>query len=341
MAVAVAAATVIALRGCDRKIAITVGDSEYLLCGHDDAAGRKLVLFGNVDIRQVSLAFEESGRIATLTVQEGDTVHAGQVLATLDTRTLKLQAEQARARMEAQQQTVRELHAGTRPQEIAQARARLDAARAEADRAGDDLSRLEGIAEKTDGRGVSSQELDQAGSNDRVARAKVAEMRESLKLLELGARTEQREAADAQLRAMQADLDLILHKIALGELEAPVDAVVRSRLLEPGDMASSLKPVCALALVDPKWVRVYVSETDLGRIRPGMKARVYTDSRPDAPVIGQIGHISSVAEFTPKSVQTEELRTSLVYEVRVVVDDPENRLRLGQPVTVQLDTGEA
>ena len=98
-------------------------------------------------------------------------------------------------------------------------------------------------------------------------------------------------------------------------------------------------PAFSLALTEPKWVRVYVSEPDLGRIRPGMEARVFTDSHPDRPVDGKIGYISSVAEFTPKSVQTEELRTNLVYEVRIVVSDTDNVLRLGQPATVRISTG--
>jgi HlyD family secretion protein len=132
---------------------------------------------------------------------------------------------------------------------------------------------------------------------------------------------------------------LLRHRIAQGELKAPADAVVRSRLLEPGDMATPQKPVYALALTRSKWVRVYVGEPDLGKVRPGQTARVTTDSRPDKPIVGKVGYISSVAEFTPKSVQTEELRTRLVYEARVRVDDTDDALRLGQPATVELIPG--
>jgi HlyD family secretion protein len=141
-------------------------------------------------------------------------------------------------------------------------------------------------------------------------------------------------AAQAQLKASLAQLALLQHQIDLGELKAPADAVVRSRLLEPGDMATPQRPVFALALSGPKWVRVYVSERNLSRVRPGMAVRVTTDGQPDQPLQGQVGFISPVAEFTPKSVQTEELRTSLVYEVRVRIDDPADVLRMGQPATV-------
>ena len=101
-------------------------------------------------------------------------------------------------------------------------------------------------------------------------------------------------------------------------------------------MATPQKPVYALAITRPKWVRVYVNEPDLGKVKPGQSARVTTDSAPDRPITGKVGYISSVAEFTPKAIQTEELRTSLVYEVRVVVEDNDDALRLGQPATVVL-----
>jgi len=114
---------------------------------------------------------------------------------------------------------------------------------------------------------------------------------------------------------------------------------VRARLLEPGDLASPQRPVFTLAITQPKWVRAFVPEPRLSQIRPGMAASVSTDSDPEHPLAGRIGFISSVAEFTPKTVQTEELRTSLVYEVRVEVDDPANALRLGMPATVRIDLG--
>jgi HlyD family secretion protein len=117
---------------------------------------------------------------------------------------------------------------------------------------------------------------------------------------------------------------------------APTDAVVRTRLMEPGEMASPQKPVFSLAITNPKWVRAYVSERDLGRVHPGMRAQVAVDSFPERRFEGWVGFISPVAEFTPKPVQTTELRTSLVYEVRVFVKDAADDLRLGMPATVYL-----
>jgi HlyD family secretion protein len=151
-----------------------------------------------------------------------------------------------------------------------------------------------------------------------------------------GARLEEIASSEAELQREEAELELLRYQIDQGELRAPSDAVIRSRLRQPGDMVTPQSPVFALALKDPKWIRVFVRETDLGKIKPGMKAQVLTDSYPGEPVTGTVGYISSVAEFTPKSVQTEELRTSLVYEVHVIVEDESDALRLGQPVTVRI-----
>lgn len=274
-------------------------------------------------------------------VEEGDRVNAGVVLGVLDTRTLALQAEQAQAQIGVQQQTLQRLRNGARPQEIAQARSRVTAAQVDAAQAEQDLQRLQGIAANTQGRGVSAQDLDRAKSHLQVVQAKLTDQQEALRLTELGPRAEDVAGAEAQLKAAQAQLALLQHQIAQGQLKAPADAVVRSRLLEPGDMATPQKPVLALALTQPKWVRVYVGEPDLGRVKPGMPARVTTDGSPGQSIAGKIGYISSVAEFTPKSVQTEALRTSLLYELRVLVDDPQDVLRLGQPATVHLTAGTA
>ena len=298
------------------------------------------VFCGNIDVRQVSLAFEGSGRVAQVDAEEGDRVQPGQVLAVLDTRTLALQADQAAAQLRVQEENLRRLKNGARPAEIAQARSRLAAAQADAQRARREQARLERIATASAG-AVSVQDVDRVRSAARVAQAAVKERQDALALVQEGARREEIDAADAQVAAARAQLALLRHQLDQGELRAPVASVVRSRLLEPGDMASPQRPVLALAVTSPKWARIYVDESSLGQVKPGQAAQLSVDSMPERTLAGKIGYISSVAEFTPKSVQTEVLRTSLVYEVRVLVDDPDDVLRLGQPVTVRLESGTA
>jgi len=168
------------------------------------------------------------------------------------------------------------------------------------------------------------------------AEAKLVVAQKALALAIAGPRQEEVAEAEARLRSAEAQLALLQQALVDAQLVAPVAAVVRTRLLEPGEMASPQKPVFALAITDPKWVRAYVSEPDLGKVYPGMAAFVMVDSFPERRFEGWVGFISPVAEFTPKAVQTEELRTSLVYEVRIFVQDPADVLRLGMPATISL-----
>jgi HlyD family secretion protein len=302
-----------------------------------DAQSRDaLTLYGNVDIRQVSLAFGVSERIAELRASEGDRVHAGDVLASLDTRTAKLRLAQGAAQIGVQQQAVERLRNGARPEELAQSRAALAAAETEAALASKQYERLQATSAATAGQGVSQQDVDSSLARRDVARAQAENARQALRLAETGARREDRAQAEQQLAAAQAAQALLQRQIEESELRAPSDAVVRARLLEPGDMASPQRPVYTLALTAPKWVRAYLAEAQLARVRIGMPATVSTDSEPTASVPAKLDYISSVAEFTPKTVQTPELRTSLVYEVRFRVEDPQDRLRLGMPATVHL-----
>ncbi len=295
-----------------------------------------ITLFGNVDIRQVSLAFEGSERVREVRVEEGDKVKAGQVLAVLDTRTLALQLAQVQAQAQAQQQALARLRNGTRPEEVEQSKAQVGAAQAQAELASQQLRRLRSVSADTSGRGVSKQDLDNAVAQLRVAQANLEDRRKALTLAQIGPREEDIAQAQANLVAADAQAALLQHQIDQGQLKAPRDGVVRARLLEPGDMATPQRPVYTVALTDPKWVRAYVNEMQLGFVRPGMAAEVRTDSSGGRALPGRVGYISSVAEFTPKSVQTEELRTDLVYEIRVLVDDPRDELRLGMPATVVL-----
>jgi HlyD family secretion protein len=309
---------------------------------HRHQPPREFALYGNVDLRQVQLAFNNSERIVAVKVQEGDRVHRGKLLALLDTSRLKPQVDQAAAQVAAQRQVVARLRSGSRPEEIAQARANVEAAKADAANARRQYRRLKELSsvrleDRSKVQAVSQEELDNAHAALDVAEAKLAVNQKALELAVAGPRKEDIAEAEANLRAKEAQLALLQQQLDDAELKAPADAVVRTRLLEPGEMASPQRPVFNLALTDPKWVRAYVSEPDLGKVQKGQKAFVTVDSFPERRFEGWVGFISPVAEFTPKTVQTEELRTSLVYEVRIFVKDPSDELRLGMPATVTLE----
>ena len=319
---------------------IAAASSTWWLTSGSEPA-RDLMLYGNVDLRQVALAFNNSERIAAVLVQEGDRVKIGQVLARLDSSRLEPQVAQAEARVAARRHAVERLRNGSRPEEIAQARANVASAKADATNARGQYERLETLAHNSAGRGVSQQDLDNAKAALDVAEAKLAVNQKVLDLAIVGARKEDIGQAEAELRADEAQLAFLRQELADIQLVAPIDAVVRTRLMEPGEMASPQKSVFSLAITDPKWVRAYVAEPDLGKLHTGMTASVVVDSFPDRRFEGWVGFISPVAEFTPKTVQTEELRTSLVYEVRVFVKDPSDQLHLGSPTTVHLSPNDA
>ncbi len=296
-----------------------------------------VVLYGNVDLRQVDLSFNGSDRIAAVLVEEGERVKKGQVLARLDTSRLEPEAAQAQAAVAAQGAAVDRLHNGSRPEEIVQAEANVSLAQADLFNVNRQWRRVSLLAARTTGLAVSKQDVDGAQAALAVAQARLTVAAMARDLAVAGPRREDVAQAEAQLHGLQSNLQLLLQQLGDAQLKAPCDAVVRSRLLEAGEMASPQRPVYSLAITDPKWIRVYASEPDLGRIHPGAAATVASDSFPDRRFTGSVGFISPVAEFTPKEVQTEELRSNLVYEVRIIVKDPGDELRLGMPATVRIE----
>jgi HlyD family secretion protein len=278
-----------------------------------------LTLYGNIDQRQLELAFTDSERVAEILVQEGDEVNPGQVLARLETRRLEDRIAVAEAQAAAAEAALTKLKNGTRPEEIGQAKAAVATAKAEAALAEAQYERFNALWNASKEKAVSRQDVDEKRRQRDVARAKLNFEQASLLLAEKGPRSEDVAEAEALLLAQRRGLDQLRNQLGDAELRSPIRAVVNNRLMEPGEMASPQRAVFSLAVSSPKWVRAYVSEHDLGRVRHGMNAVVRTDSHPSEGIAGTLGFISSVAEFTPKTVETPELRTSLVYEVRIYV----------------------
>ena len=294
----------------------------------------QLRLYGNVDIRQVQLAFQESGRLEKLHVQEGDRVKKGELLAEIDAVRYQANLDKTRAELAAQQQVVKRMKAGSRPQEIARARAEVRSWEARVKDAEITLRRLQRLVKKN---ATSQQKVDDATTIYTAAKESLEAARQALELVLIGPRKEDIAVAVAKEQAARAAVTMAAKELADTKLYAPKDAVVRDRIMEPGDMAFPSTPVLSLAQTDPLWIRVYVPETDMGRIISGMRTEITTDSFPGKRYRGWIGYISPTAEFTPKNVETEALRTRLVYQARVFVCNPNDELRLGMPATVRID----
>jgi len=292
-----------------------------------------LTLYGNVDIREVDLAFGTTEHIAELSVQEGDRVKLGDALGRLETEKLEAEVAAAQAAVDAHAQALAKLEAGNRPEEIRRARAQADALMAKSRTAQITYKRQRKLGEQ---KLAAPEDLDQARAAADAAEAEARAAEETYSLAVAGPRAEDIAQARAELAAQRANLALAKARLADATLTSPAAGIVRERILEPGDMASPQIPALTLALTDPMWVRAYVSEPDLGRIVPGMRAEVRTDSYPDKVYAGWVGFISPTAEFTPKNVETPDLRTRLVYQVRVFVCNPTGELRLGMPATVSI-----
>ncbi len=316
----------------------TVGAGGWWYYREKGVDANELVLHGNVDIRQVELAFNANGRIAQMLVREGDAVKKGQLLAELDTVRLQRTVAEVRAQVAAQRQVVARYEAGSRPEEISKARADAEAARVDVLNARAIHERQVALVAQ---HFISQQQADSAKFALDAAQARLNSALETLRLVELGPRREDTAAAKATLAQNAAALTVAERDLEEGSLYAPSDGVIENRVLEPGDMASPQKSVFTLALTEPVWVRAYVPEAALGRIHVGARADVRTDSHPDTRLRAWVGFISPSAEFTPKSVETAEVRTSLVYQVRVFVCAPEGRLRLGMPATVVIPLDQA
>jgi HlyD family secretion protein len=259
---------------------VLIGAAVAFWLNRQDSAVREVVLYGNVDFRQIELSFNNSDRIAAVLVREGDRVRQGQLLARLDTSRLAPQLAQAEAQAQAQAQVLARLRNGSRPEEIAQARANVESAKADVANARQQYERLKTAAELSAGRAVRQQDVDNARTALQLAEARLAVNQKALELALAGPREEEVTENEARLRADQARVALLKQQMADAQLFAPVDAVVRTRVMEAGEMASPQSPVFSLAVTDPKWVRAYIAEQNLGRIRPGMEAAIMVDTFP-------------------------------------------------------------
>ena len=298
----------------------------YPVGGHGD------VLYGNVDIREVQLGFREAGRLSEMRLEEGDSVAPGDLLATLDERPMREALAVAAAGVLEARANFERTRTGSRPQEIQQAQAAVEEAEAALDNANKQLARQRDLFRQ----GLNSKRaLDDAEASQEQAAARLRGAREALALSVEGFRAEDQAAAAAALAAAEARRDQAATRLEDTRLHAPSAGVIQVRAREPGAMVAVGEPVYTLSLTDTVYVRAYVSEVHLGRLVPGSAVTVESDSS-DRSYSGQVGFVSPRAEFTPKTVETADLRTDLVYRLRIVISDPDDKLRQGMPVTVRL-----
>lgn len=306
-------------------------------CG-PDAGGDEAPIeaSGTVEATQADLAFQVPGRIGQLTVREGDRVTRGQELGRLEDAEVAARHQAAEAQWRASRALLAELEAGTRPEELGQARLALEAATRRLEEQERETARSVRLAE---GGAVSRESRERSETALAVARAERDRLGQQVALLEAGPRPERVEAQRALARQAEATVAQLAAVRAQLVLLAPFDGLVTVRHREPGEVVAAGTPVVTVLDPDDRWVRVYVPEDRVGRLSLDMPAEIRGDSRPDRAFEGRVVHIASEAEFTPRNVQTREERVKLVHAVRIrVTGDTALELKPGLAADVRIPT---
>lgn len=295
-----------------------------------------LVLSGNIETTEVELGFKIPGRVIERAVSEGDRIKTGELVARLDDTEQKEELALRDAELAAARAALAELQAGSRPEEIAAAAATLRSAEAERDLARLEYNRQKQLRSKD---AIAEREFEAAQAQLKVAEARTREASARFKLVQEGPRREDIAQARAHVAQAEAAVALARTQVDNTRLLSPLTGFVLSKDIEPGEYVSPGTPVVTVADIAHVWVRAYVDETDLGRIRLGEKVEVRTDTFPHKKYHGVIGFIASEAEFTPKTVQTTKERVKLVFRIKVDVDNPHDELKPGMPADVIIPLG--
>jgi len=293
-----------------------------------------LLLSGNIEAHESVLGFKVAGRIVELPVEEGQWVEEGQVLARLDAADFRQQVTLDEAALHVRESELALALAGSRRQEIEAAEQTLRDAEADLAQKNLDFDRAHQLHQKD---ALSAQDRDRAETNLRRAQAVAERARQRLDETREGTRKEQIAIAQANVRQARERIRLSRVNLDYAELRAPRAGVVTVRPAELGEVVSPGTPVVTLADLDNVWLRAYVPETDLGRIRWGQPARLRTDTYPDKDYSGRISFIADKAEFTPKSIQTYKERVTLVYRIKIDVSNPNHELKPGMPADAVID----
>jgi HlyD family secretion protein len=292
---------------------------------------------GTVEATEADLGFQLAGRVERVAVREGDRVEAGEELAWLERAELAARRSAAEAQVAAARAQLRELQAGFRREEVAQARSALRAAERRVADGEADARRARELA----GVGALSRELLERAELQAEVRASEREQAaDQLRLLEAGMRPERIDAQRALVRQAEAQVEQAEAALALAVVRAPFAGIVTIRHREPGESVLPGAPV--VTVLDPadRWIRVYVRADRVGRLQLGQRAEIRADAYPDRRYGGVVAFIASRAEFTPRTVQTREERVKLVHAVKVrVTEDPGHDLKAGLPADVRLEAG--
>jgi len=308
----------------------------FLVTRRRPAESVSLKVSGTIEVTTVELSFKVAGRLAQRLADEGERVTAGQLVARLEDDELKEDNNARAAEKRAAQAALADLKAGSRREEIAQAEAVLARMRADAERLRKDAVRSEALFKRDV---IPQKDLDAARAGNDGAAAAVREAEQHLKLLRIGPRPDAVRQAKSQVEAADAGLALTETRLSQSILKSPLAGLVLAKHAEPGEMLAVGAPVVTIGKMDDVWLRAYIPEFEMGRVKVGQRARVMVDTWPGRPFEGTVSFISPEAEFTPKNVQTEKERVKLVYRIKITLANPGMELKPGMPADAVIETG--
>jgi HlyD family secretion protein len=294
-----------------------------------------LKISGNIEAHESVVGFKVPGRLVELPVEEGQEVKAGDLLAKLDQNDYRQQVDIDEATVRTREDELRLALAGCRALEKKAAEQAMLDARADLELKKSDFRRYQALFEKDE---VSAQVRDTAATNLDRARATYERARQNYDQVVEGTRKEQITIDRANVRTARQALELSRIRLGYTVLPAPVSGVVQVRQAELGEVMAPGTPVVTIADLDHLWLRGYIAETDLGRVRLGEPATVTTDTYPGKAYRGRVSFVASTAEFTPKSVETHKERVMLVYRIKIDLDNPNHELKPGMPADAAIQT---
>ena len=283
---------------------------------------------GNIETTEVDVGFKIPGRIVHLSVKEGDWVEKGRVIAKLDDEDLRQRLELAQAALKSSQARLGKLLAGSRPEEVREAEASLNQAQFDLDNKKIQYERMKSLF---DGKVIPMEALDNAEAKYKIGKAALERATEIYQLVKEGPRKEDIEDANAQVEQARAQLKLSETQLSYTVLHSPISGVVLVKSGEAGEVVNPGTSILTLADIKNVWLKAYIPETELSRVKWGQEVMVTTDLRPQKEYKGKISFISSQSEFTPKQIQTEKERVTLVYRIKVDIPNPTQELKPGMP----------
>jgi len=287
-----------------------------------------LRLQGHLEATETDLSFKVSGLIEQIYFQEGDWVTIGQKAAVLEAKDLKDEVAKARADLAAAKANLAKMETGYRPQEVKEAQAQVGKTEADLANRQLDYERYENLYRR---KVVAAQTRDKAKSEYLMAKEDHQNALAELNLRREGYRAEDIDQAREQAKAAQAALDLALTQLGYATIYSPVNGVVLVRPMEPGMTAAVGAPVVTLGDLDNIYLEGYIPESDLARVKFGMKAHIITDAYPGKQYSAWVSFINSKAEFTPKTVETFKERVTLVYRTKIRAQNLNYDLKPGMP----------